>query len=99
MRAAGAWDADEALCEACAGVRWSELGAGDCAHCAAGYYLVLLIERVIFFHAHSHGERSATADVELLDSQLEPLKKQRREKADEDAARRAGAASGGGGGG
>ena len=56
---------------------------------AAGYYLVLLIERVIFSHAHSHGERSATADVELLDSQLEPLDSQRREKADEDAARRA----------
>ena len=40
LRAAGAWDAEEALCEACAGVRWSELGAGGCAHCAAGYYLV-----------------------------------------------------------
>ena len=40
LRAAGAWDADQALCEACAGVRWSELGAGGCAHCAAGYYLV-----------------------------------------------------------
>ena len=40
LLAAGVWEADENLCEACPGVLWSKTGADACSHCAADYYYV-----------------------------------------------------------
>ena len=38
LMAAGVWEADEGLCEACPVTTWSVVGADACDHCAAGYY-------------------------------------------------------------